>query len=778
MERPRVTRAVGGDPIDRWMTARPLALFAACFLAGVVAGRAARPTPLVWGALAAAAGLALLLSGKRAFAFALAIMLGALNVSLNMIRPAVSGAEGVCLSGFVDAAPRETDRSLRLRLSGASIDGEPLPCRVMLYLYDMEDIPAVGDRVTATVNTWTPRGAGNPGGFDYAAWLWRQKVALCASAGADAVMAVEEPDSFSLARWISKARSRVADVIRGAFSEENAGVVLALVVGDRSEMSQDLRDNLRASGVAHLLALSGLHVSVLLAALEWLLRRLRLGRRASFCLMLPVMAAYALLVGLPASVLRACLMFAAARLAMLDGRPRDGLSLIALSMLPLLIVNPLYVEDAGFVLSYSAVIGLALFARPWPERAVERASRVGRWRTGVMSALRVSLAAQAGALPAMICLYNRIPLWFLPFNLLLGPLVAALFPLLLAAVAFSALCPALATPFVWLSERLADALNAATAFGARLPLAMINAADWPAWLIALYIGAALCASPYVRFARTGRRPILAKVTMAALIALGLLMPRLGGRDGLTITFVDVGQGDGAVVRAEGRTYLIDTGDGSTMADYLLSQGLAPDGVFLSHGHSDHAAGLSAILDDFPPCPIYVSTEWDSAPLDEAVALAWEKALSAGWPVVPLRAGDELALSEHVNMTIWHPGALAAHGLNETSLVCSVHYGESAALFTGDLTMAQEFMPLPRCTVLKVAHHGAKSSTGAPLLDQVNPAVAVISVGHNSFGHPAPEVLERLDGAAVYRTDERGAITVTLAEDGSTRVTTWLPEARP
>ncbi|MBR3503448.1 MAG: DNA internalization-related competence protein ComEC/Rec2 [Clostridia bacterium] len=767
-----------GDPAGRWMSARPLALLAACFLAGVVAGRAVPDATPVWGALALAAALTLALFRKRTLAFALAVMLGALHMSLFLVKPDVSRAEGVRLTGYVDAEPRKTDKALRLRLSRAEIDGEPLPCRVMLYLYDMEAIPACGDRVTATVDTWTPRGAGNPGGFDYAAWLWRQRVALCASAGADSVLSVDPPDSFSLPRWTQVLRGRVAAVIRGAFSEAGAGVALALVAGDRSEMSEELRDNYRASGVAHLLALSGLHVGVLMAALEWALRRLRLSRKASFLVTLPVMAVYALLVGLPASVLRACLMYAAARLARLEGRPRDGLSLIALSMLPMLLADPLCIEDAGFILSYSAAAGLALFARPWPERASMHRSLPARCGAKLLAALRVSLAAQAGALPAMICLYNQIPLWFLPFNLALGPLVALLFPLLLTAVALSALCPALAAPFVWVSERLVAFLSAATALGARLPLALVNASDWPAWLIALYAAAALCASPYVRFTRAGRRRAWARAAMPALVALGLLLPRLGGQSGLEITFVDVGQGDGAVIRAQGRTYLVDTGDGSAMAEYLLNRGLEPEGVFLSHGHSDHVGGLLALVDDFPPCPIYVSAAWDGEPPDEAVALAWEKATAAGWPVVRLRAGDELLLSPDVTMTVWHPGGPEAHGLNETSMVCSVSYGESTALFTGDLPMAQEFIPLPRCTVLKVAHHGSKYATGALLLDQARPDAAVISVGHNSFGHPAPEVLARLEGAAVYRTDERGAVTVVLGKDGSTRVTTWLSEGEP
>ena len=765
-----------GDPLDRWISVRPLALVTGCFLAGVIVGRAAGPMPLVWGALAVAAAALLAALRKRALAFSLALMLGALHVSLFMLKPDVCGADDARLTGYVDAEPRRTEKYVRVRLNGVAIDGERLPCRVMLYLYDAEDEPSVGDCVSVTADTWTPRGAGNPGGFDYDAWLWRQRVALCASAGAEDAL-IEPPRGFSLARLIQAARHRVAEGVSRMFSPESAGVALALITGDRSGMDETVRDNYRAAGVSHLLALSGLHVSVLLGGLEWLLRKLRLSRKASFFLTLPAAALYALLVGLPASVLRACLMHAAVGFARLDGRPRDGLSIICLSMLPLLLVNPLYVEDAGFVLSYAAVTGLTLFARRRPDRGAYRpVSPLMRAIAALGRAMRMSLAAQLGALPAAVCLFNQLPLWFLPFNVALAPLMALLFPLLLAATALGMLCPPLMSALAWLPERIVSLFNAVTAWGARMPLALINAADWPAWLIALYAAAAFCVSPYVRFTRSGPRRAAAVSAMAAVIALGLALPCFASREGLAITFVDVGQGDGAVVRAQGHTYLIDTGGGSDMAEYLLNQGLEPEGIFLSHGHSDHAAGLGPILDAFSPCPIYVSCQWDSDPMDEAVALVWQKALAAGWPVARLSAGDEVMLSDAVALRVWHPGAASAGGANENSMVCSVRYGQSAALFTGDLPMSQEFMPLPDCTVLKVGHHGSKRSTGAVLLDQVTPAVAIISVGHNSFGHPAPEVLERLKHAAVFRTDERGAITVVMEENGQTRVTTWLPEA--
>jgi len=766
-------RFSGRDPVDRWIAVRPLALFTACFLAGLIIGRIAPALP-AWGLGAVAAGVLMAVFRRRAFAFALAMMLGALWIGLFLIRPAVVEADDVLLVGRVDGEAVEKDNYVRLRLGGVEIDGRTQPYRVMLYLYDAQDIPPVGAEISLRARTWAPDGAGNPGGFDYADWLWRQRIALCASAGAQKLISVDAPDSLSPAAWPQAARARIAGVIRAAFSDDCEGLVIALVTGDKSEMPEESRENYRASGVSHLLAISGLHVGVLFLALEWLLMRLRLSRRAAFFTALPFMAGYVLLVGAPASVLRACLMYAAGRAARFDGRPRDGATVMCLSMLPLLMVNPLYIEDTGFVLSYAAVAGLTLFARRVPEREPRGRPLPVRLLRRVGQAARVSFAAQLGAVPATVCFFNQLPVWFLPFNVVMAPLMIVLFPALLAVTAVSAVCAPLGAALARPAEAVIRLFGGLTAWGARMPWAMINGADWPGWMIALYAAAAFVASPYTYVARRGVKHALALASMPAVIALALFLPALVSREGLEITFLDVGQGDGAVVRAEDRLYLIDVGDGDAMARYLLSQGLRPDGIFLSHGHSDHAGGLSAIVDSFQPCPLYISSVWDREGLDEGVEAAWRKAMDAGWPAVTLTAGDELALSDSVVLRVWHPGLVPAMGLNENSLVCSVTFGWSTALFTGDLPAAQELVPLPDCTVLKVGHHGSRSSTGPVLLEQVTPAVAVISVGHNSYGHPAQEVLDRLDGVAVYRTDERGAVTVSMNWNGETTVTAWLP----
>ena len=307
-------RLRGEDPVNRWIALRPLALGTACFLLGLIAGHAAPGVP-VWGL--AALGLAALLPvfRKKALIFALILPLGAMWISLRMIRPALPELEEALLTGRVDSDAVVSENRVRLLLADASLDGEALPCRVMLYLYDMEEIPPFGAEIAAQVRTWRPSGAGNPGGFDYGAWLWRQGAALCASAGASNVLSVEPPQGFSPAGWLHETRARLTALIGQAFDGDCAGVVTALITGDRSGLSEETWENYRASGVSHLLALSGLHVGALFLLVEWLLMRLRLSRRAAFFAALPFMAAYALLVGAPASVLRACLMLTAARTA-------------------------------------------------------------------------------------------------------------------------------------------------------------------------------------------------------------------------------------------------------------------------------------------------------------------------------------------------------------------------------------------------------------------------------------------------------------------------------
>ena len=762
-----------------WIEARPLAVFALCFAAGTAIAHAALPGLWVVWAIAAAVVAGLMIAFRqRALAFSLALLLGALWLDLFLIKPDVTAAENVLLAGRVDSAVAQGEKSWRVRLDHVTIDGEKCPSKVMLYFYSEPPELEYGARLSVQANTWLPGENADSGGFDYAAWLWRQRVALGASAKSKSEIIVEPPSSFSLIGWSLESRALLTAVIERVFPEDSAPFAAALITGDKSSMPEEDKENYRRAGVSHLLALSGLHVSALFLCLEFLLRKMRVNRRAAFSVSLGLMAVYTVVVGCPASIVRAAVMYAAARIGAFSGRPRDGLTTLSAALLILLIVNPLYIEDVGFLLSFTAVGGLAVLAPGWlnaprkndADRPMRVPSRLESALANVAQNLIASMAAQLGTLPVVACQFNQLPVWFLLFNAVLIPAMTLIYPALLFVTLLGCVWTTGGAVLGGVLAWIVRLFNRITALGAILPMAQVNCPDWPAWLILLYAAAAaLAAAPVTRFYRLRRG--LAMAAMAAMAAVAWLLPALPSGEDVIITFLDVGQGDAAVVETDNLCYLIDVGDGNTAARWLLDQGLTPQGVFLTHGHADHAGGLKAIVDAFPPSTLYVSCLWDEEERDVSVDEGWQRALEEGWSVRYLAAGDEVKLSQSALARVWNPSGDAAADINENCMVLSVQTGLSAALITGDLPMSCERIPLPDCTVLKVAHHGAASSTGEIMLAQTTPSVAVISVGRNNYGHPSPDTLERLSGCAVYRTDERGAVTVVMKADGETEVRT-------
>ena len=268
------------------------------------------------------------------------------------------------------------------------------------------------------------------------------------------------------------------------------------------------------------------------------------------------------------------------------------------------------------------------------------------------------------------------------------------------------------------------------------------------------------------------RPILIVCLLPLLAASALLLPMTFETSGLEVLFLDAGQADAAVVRAEEKYYLVDVGEDSVAADYLHKSGVRPDGIFLSHPHADHAGGLEEIIELCEPSVIYIPCLWYEVEADEGVPELLTAARQAGWRVVTLEAGDTLALSQHVSAAVHQPWPGMTEDGNGASLVMSISIGESSVLFTGDLPIEDEYAMLPDCDLIKIPHHGAKGSTSSLMLKMTSPSAAVISVGHNSYGHPAPETLARLKeaGVTVYRTDRHGAVSALLGPDGLIEIT--------
>lgn len=775
----------------RALETRPLVVCAVLFGVGALGAQAVSMPlwpMLALGAASLAAWLLLRPGGRRCAALlaAACLFLGAARMSAAIqARPACQTRFDVRFCGTVADSPLVDDEDSRMtcRFTDVQIEDEALGFDVRLYLRgDVRALREIlpGRQICATGHLWDAEPASNPGEFDLRAYLWRNGMAGYLTAQLSDAQVTGE--AAGLAAWLHALRSGIGQRIDALFPR-SAELVRALVLGDRSGMDEQLREDFNRSGVAHVLAISGLHVTLVALALTRLFS-LFLSKKWSFLLALAAVMFYGALVGARPSVLRAIVMYACLGCARVFGRPSDSFTRLGLAFWLLLLWNPLYLQDAGFVLSFSACGGMLCLSPPiaralrveripveWSYRPRALCFRAARYFASLLCA---TVAAQLATLPAVIAYYGTLPLLATLANLAVVPLILLGMFLSLAALLLGAIWLPLGAAAAFAPDVILSGAANLAHLCASLPFNALALRPFPGWLAALYALVVLAASDLCRL--RGRIRACLTALLVVLAGVSMLVPRASG---LQIVFLDAGQADSAVILAEGNAYLVDVGLEQTPADDYLCYAAVPlRAVFLSHPHADHALGLNQVLDVCVPQRIYVPLGWYDLEADEGVAEALERAQALGAQVVQIGAGDVIELSPNVSATVLAP-ARESDGSNDAnahSMLLHVQYNQASALFTGDLPISAEPGPMPDVDVLKVAHHGSNAASSLMAVNSCAPSVAVISVGErNPYGHPGQQLLARLEaaGASVYRTDLCGAVSVRLFEDGSVRVHTQL-----
>ena len=607
-------------------------------------------------------------------------------------------------------------------------------------------------------------------------------------------MALEAPQP----PWPARVRARALAALAGALPPASSALLAGLLFGERTGLPPELDDGFRRAGVYHVLAVSGFNVALLAAAVFALCKLLRLDRRASAVVAIGLVSGFAAVVGPEPSVLRAVIMAVLVLAALLLEREAAVANSLALAALLILALRPGDLLDPGFQLSFAATAGI--IAAPLP-------------RGLVGGALGVSVAAQLAVLPITLAHFNQLSTIGVVANLGVVPLagLATVVGLLGVGLAFaSATVAQVAFDAVW---PVLLALRAVVALAAAVPGAVLHLPAPPGLAILCYAVALGLGLRWWRArARQPRAGRAAGSTALALLAVAVALeawPLLRPPDGrLRITVLDVGQGDAIVLEGpDGRAVLVDAGSGGAMrldagervvAPYLWNRGvLRLAATVVTHPDADHAGGMRAIQRGFR-----IAETWDAATLARGPRWIGGAMISL---VRPLRPGDGrrasplrdpwlLGLAGHhvpdtstpasevsvVEERARSPAVPSSRrSRNDDAIVLRIEYGLASFLLTADIEAAREQAlvaagaPLD-VTVLKVAHHGSRSSTTAPWLRAVRPSVAVISVGaRNPYGHPDAGVLARLAdaGARVYRTDADGAVI--LETDGrALTVTRW------
>jgi competence protein ComEC len=741
----------------------PMLLPAAGFAAGTLLAFQASHLPVLPLSLLVLAGLALRRRAGVVLAFA---ALGALLATVRLGLPADP----------MDPLVRDRPVEATLEISGhwtSDDEGWSAPAKivglrqgdqawtppveVVLHLPDPETPPPAFGSVVR-VKGYLTRSAGFANRVAVPPGPWRLRVK------SRQLLDLERPPG-PMAKLSGSLRAQVEEAYEAAGPESRGkALARALVLGDATGLPLEWKRGLRVTGVYHLMSVSGLHVA-LVAGLVWLLAG-GLPRPLRLLLMLAAIALYLLLVGPLPALVRSAVMAALAVLALLAERPPAAPNALGWAVILLILDWPDVVLSPAFQLTVSATAGLLLLAPPLAERWR------GRWMPhGFVKAVAASVGAQIATLP-----------WALPRFYLLSPLAPLLnLPavpwaglVLIASLGWTGLAliapdaagvalpvlDLLAAPFGWPSR---------TPPGVWLPIPALVSPVW-AWLIAALLAAALL----LPLRRT--LPVLAA-------GLGLLAIAAWshGPHGAELAMLDVGQGDSILLRDGDRAILVDGGgwrNGDLGGRVLLPALLGEDvrrlsALVMTHPDEDHCSGLADIGAFLPVDEVWMAPGWERTGCTERLLSL------PGTRLRLLSRGDRLKLGRW-RLTALHPEADDHHPVNERSLVLMAGVHGRRVLLTGDVEtwaehdLADVFGLHLRADLLKVAHHGSRTSSTETFLDAVSPRLALISAGiRNLYHHPSPEVVDRLQdhGARLLRTDRAGEILVRFEEDGRMRIET-------
>jgi competence protein ComEC len=550
----------------------------------------------------------------------------------------------------------------------------------------------------------------------------------------------------------------------------DAPLVRALLIADQRSVDPALRDEFAAAGIVHMLSISGLHVAIIAAAMRLLFLALRLRPAGATIATLITLALYLAVIGAPPPALRSGVMLAVAALTRLAQRPTSAWAVLALgAAVPLLV--PRTATDLGYQLS---VLGMAsLIAGGVLVR--RRFGALRGWRAGLVAVAVISTLATLVSAPLVAWHFGRVSLIAPITNILATPVIAVLQPTLFLVLVLSPV-PAAARFVAGAAHPMLAAFAAIAHAGARVPGASLTVA--PTLSAALLAGAGAAALLVACASYFPARPLAVSL---ALFAAALWAPDVLDRPrGIELHVIDVGQGDAVAVRTpRGRWILTDAGRAwsggdagrATVVPYLRRFGGAVALFVLTHPHADHAGGAASVMRALRP-----AAYWDGAfaGTSDPYRASLLAADSARVPWQRAHPGDTLAV-DGVILRVLEPDSAYVAALsdpNAASVVTLVEYGAARFLLTGDAERAEEDRLVARyggalhASVLKVGHHGSRTSSSEELLDAVHPRVAIISVGAgNSYGHPSAEVLHALAraGAAVLRTDIDG--TIIIRSDG-------------
>lgn len=617
----------------------------------------------------------------------------------------------------------------------------------------------------------------NPGQFNERAYYRARKVYYTMKA--ETLTRSGEGYSRYL-EFLYQIRSVIKNGIQNITDENTAAIFSAMLLGDKSDMDRGVKTQFQMLGIAHILAISGLHLSILGMGLYHLLQKAGAGCRLGGAISVIFLISYGILTGGSVATIRALIMFILMTGARFVGRTYDLLSALSLAGILILMDSPGYLYDSSFLLSFGAILGIGVILPLMKEE-----KKGGSMKDGLLSGLAVWMAGT----PVILYFFFELPVFGFLFNLLVLPTAGVVLVSGAAGAAAGCVSVPLGRALIFPGSLLLRVYQELGGVVQKLPGITWILGRPDIWKISVYYGALAGLLLFWKFGTVRKRKsrgvgkLRGSRWMAAvcfsLISLALFHWR--SYETLTVTFLDVGQGDSAVMETpQGSCFLIDGGSSSEanvgtyrLLPFLKHQGISTiDYVMVSHTDEDHMNGIIEILEAIEKGQTSLKIEnlllpgWQdtNAQLEELA----KKGEAAGCRVMYLNQGDWMK-EGMLKIACLHPDkSLYGQEPNSGSQVFEVTYGECSVLFTGDVEgdgekKVESLLAGERggsYDILKVAHHGSKNSSKDSFLEKVRPQAAIISCGlGNSYGHPHKETIERLEkvGSQIFLTQEGGAV---------------------
>ena len=656
-----------------------------------------------------------------------------------------------------------------------------------------------GDIITFNGVYNKPNVQRNYGGYDYSLYLKTQNI-YGTFDGSQIELKSKNKGSF-IQRGIISFKEYIKGILKENLGEDEAELCIGLVIGDRTNLAEDIQEDFKTSNLTHMLAVSGSHFVYIILAVTYInkfLKRKRLGQ----VLMLIVIILFMNLTGNTGSVVRSGIMASLGIIASIIHRKSDIWNNMAIAMLIQIILNPYIIFDVGVQLSYGGVIGIVAFNKVVTNFIEKLSNKINNY---IKESISVTISANIVIIPIMMYTFNTISLSFVISNLLAGAILGIIVLYAFALIFLYMVLHSFISPLFIILNLMLKILIFIAHICSLIPFSKIYVVTPKIGLMILFYvflyllvkkqdsNAIISLFSVKKFSFIKPKSdkinlnseILSKKTIAfftiVIIILNFIYPVMASkRNNLEVNFIDVGQGDSTLIRVSNKTILTDGGGSSygetfdvgeqTLFPYLLDRGINTiDYVIVSHFDSDHCQGLNFIMENMKVKNAIISSlGQESNEYDTFLSLAKKQNTN----LIYVKKGDIIKIGD-CTIKILFPDnePITDNEKNNNAIVFKFLWKNISILFTGDIEEKAENKILSlysdnlgelKSTILKVAHHGSKTSTTKAFLEAVKPQIALIGVGeNNNFGHPNSGVIERLEsiGCEIYRTDKYGEISI-------------------